>query len=252
VHLSIFHLYPARMNLYGDRGNVLALVRRAEWRGWTVEVVPVEVGEPADFARADLIFMGGGEDRHQAAIFEDFRRRGPEIRAALADGVPALAICGAYQLLGHYYETAAGQRLDGLGWFAAYTRPGPGRAIGNVVVEATLPLEPRTLVGFENHGGRTYLEPGQAPLGRVVAGAGNNGADGTEGAVKLATVGTYLHGSLLPKNPQLADWLLAQAQERREGRAQLEPLDDTLELWAHEGAVERTRRLTRVKNGAGR
>lgn len=252
MHLTIIHLYPARMNLYGDRGNVLALVRRAEWRGWTAEVVPVEVGQRADFGRADLIFMGGGEDRHQAAIAEDFRRRGPELLAAFSDGVPALAICGAYQLLGEYYETASGERLEGLGWFSASTRSGTGRAIGNVVVEAALDLEPRTLVGFENHGGRTYLAPGQAPLGRVLAGAGNNGSDGTEGAVKLGTIGTYLHGSLLPKNPQLADWLLTRARERKEGTAELEPLDDTLELWAHAGVVERARRLFRGKNGAGR
>ena len=252
MHLTIIHLYPARMNLYGDRGNVLALVRRAEWRGWTVEVVPVEVGQPADFGRADLIFMGGGEDRHQAAIAEDFRRRRDALLAALSDGVPALAICGAYQLLGAYYETAAGERLDGIGWFAAYTQAGSGRAIGNVVVEAGLDVNPPTLVGFENHGGRTYLEAGQAPLGRVLVGAGNNGRDGTEGAVKLATIGTYLHGSLLPKNPQLADWLLARARERREGTGELEPLDDTLELAAHRGAVMRARRVFRLKTGAGR
>ena len=242
VHLRIAHVYPAHMNLYGDRGNVLALTRRAEWRGWTVEVVEVNPGQSVDLAAIDLLFMGGGEDAHQALIAEDFVRRGADVRAALADGLPALAVCGAFQLLGVSYETAQGTVLAGVEWFDMVTHAGPDRAIGDVVVETSLDVTPRTLVGFENHGGRTWLSAGETPLGRVVAGRGNNGQDGTEGAVRQRTIGTYLHGSLLPKNPQLTDWLLRQAQAHRTGSEDLEPLEADWELAAHDAMVERTRR----------
>jgi len=245
VHLHIAYLYPAHMNLYGDRGNLLVLRRRAEWRGWTVDVSEVEAGDPVDFAQVDLVLMGGGEDAHQALIAADFVARGRELKAALADGVPALAICGAFQLLGASYETAQGETLPGVGWFDMVTRAGATRAIGNVVVETTLDLSPRTLVGFENHGGRTWLGPAEQPLGFVVVGDGNNGHDRSEGAVKVSTVGTYLHGSLLPKNPHLADWLLAQAQWRRTGSAGLDPIESDWEWDAHTTMVARARRERR-------
>jgi CobQ-like glutamine amidotransferase family enzyme len=227
------HLYPHHMNLYGDRGNVLTLRRRLEWRGFTAEVIPVGPGVPLAWAEVDLVFLGGGEDRHQSMIADDLLKRGPELRAALADGLVLLAICGGFQLLGHRYVTGDGASLPGVGWFDAETRAGQVRSIGNVVVQSTLSIEPPTLVGFENHGGQTYLGPGQEPLGTVVVGRGNNGEDRSEGAVKAHALGTYLHGSLLPKNPHLADLLLAWALERRTGRRDLEPLDDTWELSAH-------------------
>jgi CobQ-like glutamine amidotransferase family enzyme len=234
VNLKLVHLYPAHMNLYGDRGNVLALRRRAEWRHWTVDVIPVDPGEPMAWNEADIVFLGGGEDRHQALIASDLLHRARDLKAALGDGLVFLAICGGFQLLGHRYVAADGTSLPGVGWFDADTRAGDTRSIGNVLTETTLPLEPRTLVGFENHGGKTYLEASQEPLGHVRVGQGNNGTDGTEGAVKGHAIGTYLHGSLLPKNPHLADLLLGWAAMRRTGRAELEPLDDSWELRAHQ------------------
>lgn len=238
-HLVIAHLYPAHMNLYGDRGNVLALRRRAEWRGFTVTVEDVGPGDELDLSTVDVLFIGGGEDRHQELVAADFVGRGPDLSAAFADGLPTLAICGGYQLLGHRYEAADGRWLAGVGWFDVETRSGDGRAVGDVVIDCRLGVEPRTLVGFENHGGRTFLGAGQEPLGRVLAGQGNNGQDRTEGAVRERVVGTYLHGSLLPKNPHLADWLLSEALNFRTGRADLDPLDANLEFAAHEAMVER-------------
>jgi hypothetical protein len=234
LRLTIVHLYPRDMNLYGDRGNVLALARRAEWRGWEACVLDVEPGDPVSWTAADIVFLGGGEDRHQAWIADDLVTRGAGLSAALADGLPLLAVCGGFQLLGREYQAQDGRVLPGVGWFEATTRAGQrGRHVGNVVAVATLPLEPTTLVGFENHAGETRLHVGQAPLARVTVGAGNNGRDRTEGAVRVHAVGTYLHGSLLPKNPHLADWLLSRAQARRTGTGDLPPLADDWEWAAH-------------------
>lgn len=240
MHLTLVHLYPTRMNLYGDRGNVIALRRRAEWRGWSVDVHVVEVGDPIPWSDMDFLFIGGGEDKHQSMIAQDFLARGEKLCQATESGLPVLAICGGYQLLGHDYETADGRTLPGVGWFNVHTRAGGARSIGNVVVETGLNLTPKTLVGFENHGGQTFLEAGQEPLGRVIAGHGNNGQDQTEGALKRRTIGTYLHGSLLPKNPHLTDWLLAQVLERKTGGQQLLALNDAEELDAHGDLMRRT------------
>ena len=234
MRLNIVHLYPRDMNLYGDRGNVLALARRAEWRGWEARVVDVDPGDPVSWTEADIVFLGGGEDRHQAWIADDLVARGADLSAALADGLPLLGVCGGFQLLGREYQAQDGRVLPGVGWFDASTHAGQrGRHVGNVVATATLPLAPPTLVGFENHAGETLLHAGQAALARVTAGAGNNGRDRTEGAVRVHAVGTYLHGSLLPKNPHLADWLLSRAQARRTGTADLPPLADDWEWAAH-------------------
>jgi hypothetical protein len=237
--LLFAHLYPGHMNLYGDRGNVLALRRRAEWRGYVVDVLDVNPADPLPLGSIDLLFIGGGEDRHQELVAEDFVGRRQELVAAFQDGLPTLAICGGYQLLGHRYQVADGRWLPGVGWFDLETRNGSDRAVGNVVIESRLDLSPNTLVGFENHGGRTFLASGQEALGRVLTGQGNNGQDHMEGAVRERVVGTYLHGSLLPKNPQLADWFLAQAVGARTGNGELPPLDTELELRAHVLMVER-------------
>jgi len=222
------------MNLYGDRGNVLALRRRAQWRGLTVTVREVDPGDAVAWTDVDLLFVGGGEDRHQAWIADDLVRRGPDLLLACQDGLAGLAVCGGYQLLGREYEGQNGRILPGVGWFDAVTRAGPARRhVGNVVATTTLDIKPPTLVGFENHAGETTLGAGATPLGHVRVGAGNNGRDGTEGAVRQHVVGTYLHGSLLPKNPQLADWLLGRALLRRTGSDALAPLDDEWELDAH-------------------
>jgi len=238
--LRLGHLYPDLMNLYGDRGNVIALERRCRWRGIRLEIVPLGLGDELDPEAFDLLFMGGGQDREQRAIFRDLhKRKGDALREAVRRGVVVLAICGAFQLLGHYYRTHQGDTIPGLGIFDAWTEAGPRRMIGNVVARMAIADLNFTLVGFENHSGRTYLGPGCRPLARVLAGYGNNGEDGTEGAVYENAVGTYLHGSLLPKNPQLADYLLGKALSRRYPGARLSPLDDRLEQLAHRVMVQR-------------
>jgi CobQ-like glutamine amidotransferase family enzyme len=252
--LTIFHLYPAEMNLYGDTGNVLALSRRCEWRGISARVVELPPGGSVDFADADLLFLGGGQDRGQEVIAEDLVGRGAEIRDAVEDGLPALLVCGGYQLFGDYFETIGGVRLPGIGVFDAHTVGGKERLIGNVVVDASAlaaeqdvhggfafrePRE-RILVGFENHSGRTYLGESARPLGTIVHGRGNDGTGRTEGAVYGNAIGTYLHGSLLPKNPWLADLLILKALQRRNGEpAELAPLDDTAEYAAQRRGAER-------------
>jgi len=236
--LRLAHLYPEAMNLYGDMGNVRVLERRAQWRGIAIEVVEVGSG-PADLDSYDLIFFGGGQDRDQSRIFEDFAdHKRDSLQRAVADGAAVLAVCGGYQLLGHAYVDADGRELRGLSLLDLRSQAGRDRWIGNVVIEAdaSLELQPRTLVGFENHGGRTFLGAGLRPLGLVLVGGGNNGEDAGEGVLSGTVVGTYLHGSLLPKNPALADWLLRAALRHRGGDGadgELQPLDDRTELRAH-------------------
>jgi CobQ-like glutamine amidotransferase family enzyme len=251
--LRLIHLYPDLMSVYGDRGNVLALVRRAEWRGIDVEVTQLSVGDELDPSEADLIFFGGGQDREQEVVSPDFlRQKGEAVRQAVEDGAALLSVCGGYQLLGQSYTTVDGQELPGAGLFDVRSVPGPKRHIGNVLVETFLDGQPRTLVGFENHSGRTYLGKGVEPLGRAVVGAGNNGEDHTEGAIYKGAIGCYLHGSLLPKNPWLADRLLVAALQHRRGEpVELAPLDDRLEDEAHLAVAARIRGAGgRVKSGA--
>jgi CobQ-like glutamine amidotransferase family enzyme len=251
--LRLIHLYPDLMSVYGDRGNVLALVRRAEWRGIDVEVNQLSVGDELDPSEADLIFFGGGQDREQEVVSPDFlRQKGEAVRQAVEDGAALLSVCGGYQLLGQSYTTVDGQELPGAGLFDVRSVPGPKRHIGNVLVETFLDGQPRTLVGFENHSGRTYLGKGVEPLGRAVVGAGNNGEDHTEGAIYKGAIGCYLHGSLLPKNPWLADRLLVAALQHRRGEpVELAPLDDRLEDEAHLAVAARIRGAGgRVKSGA--
>jgi CobQ-like glutamine amidotransferase family enzyme len=234
---TIGWLYPDLMNIYGDRGNILTLAQRARWRGLEAEVLPLGKGTAAGMDRVDVFFFGGGQDREQALVFDDLvETKAAALVEAVARGAAVLAVCGGYQLLGHHYRTATGERYPGIGLLDVFTEPGPRRCIGNVVVETNpaLGLRPATLVGFENHSGRTFLGEGVQPLGRVRTGHGNNGEDGTEGAVSGSLFGTYLHGSLLPKNPHLADLIIGRALG-----ATLQPLDDSLELAAHEAVLAR-------------
>lgn len=231
----VAHLYPRRMNIYGDTGNVIALSRRLEWRGIPYRVDRVPVGAEYDLLDADLVVAGGGEDTSQAAVAGDLIDRGPAVRAAVDAGVGFLVICGTYQLFGRRFVAADGSEMRGIGVFGAETVGGPGRMIGNVVVDS----EFGRLVGFENHGGRTRLDDDQAALGTVVKGHGNDGESGREGAVVGNCFGTYLHGSVLPKNPGFADALLARSLERRHAGVVLEPLDDSVELAAAESAARR-------------
>ncbi len=235
--IRIYHLYPAHLNLYGDRGNMLALCRRAEWHGIGVEIIPVEPGGRIDFARCDLLFMGGGQDSDQKLVAEDLKSRKSEMRQAVEGGMTVFAVCGSYQLLGQYYITGSGEKIEGLEIAGLYTEAGPKRLIGNAVINCPLWKPPRTLVGFENHAGRTYLEPGLEPLGKVIIGAGNNGTDKTEGAVYKNVIGTYLHGSLLPKNPWLTDYLLEKALSFRNQEFKPAELDDSMEHQAHDAAI---------------
>src|ERR671933_2175001 len=251
--VRLVHLYPDLMSVYGDRGNVLALARRAEWRGLEVEVRQVSLGDRLDPDSVDLIFFGGGQDREQEVVSPDFvAQKAEAVNEAVEGGAALLSVCGGYQLLGQSYTTVDGQELPGAGLFDIRSVPGPRRHIGNVLIETDLDGQRRTLVGFENHSGRTYLGRGVRPLGHVVVGAGNNGEDGTEGAVYKNAIGCYLHGSLLSTNPWLADRLLAAALSHRlHEPVTLEPLNDELEEHAHETVAARIRGAGgRVKSGA--
>jgi CobQ-like glutamine amidotransferase family enzyme len=234
--LVIAHLYPLELNIYGDTGNVIALQRRLEWRGMTARIDRVGIGEPYDLTAADVVFGGGGQDRSQIDVAADLQRRREHIAEAVSAGVVFLTICGTYQLFGRRFLTHDGVEIPGIGVFAAETRGGSRRMIGNVVVDSPW----GRLVGFENHSGRTFLDEGQPPLGTVRRGFGNNDETSDEGAVAASAFGTYLHGSLLPKNPALADELLLRALRRRHGdEVTLEPLDDTVELRAAASAAKR-------------
>lgn len=238
LKIVIGYLYGDLMNIYGDTGNIIALKKRAEWRGIEVTVKMFSIGNKLKTGEADIFFFGGGQDQQQELVAKDLGKAdmGKVIRKEVERGVPLLSICGGYQLLGDYYQPHKGPKLPGIGLFPAYTVASHDRMIGNIVIESMF----GKLVGFENHSGKTYLKKGALPLGMVVKGFGNNGQDQTEGCVYKNAVGCYMHGSLLPKNPKLADWLLKKALEVKYGKQiELEPLDDTLELKAHSAAVKR-------------
>lgn len=233
--LTIAWLYGARMNIYGDRGNVLALAQRARWRGIAPRVVEVGIGEPIP-TESDIFFFGGGQDEAQISVSRDLAgAKGEAIRSAVEHGAALLSVCGGYQLLGHEYRPHDAEPLPGIGLFDVDSEAGPERFIGNVVVDSRW----GTLVGFENHSGLTFLGDSASPMGTVRVGRGNNGRDGGEGVIYKHAIGCYLHGSLLPKNPALTDWLLEAGIRRRYGDGDLTPLDDTIEHLAHTNAIER-------------
>ncbi len=238
MELRLLALYPEQMNIYADRGNILFVARRCEWRGIGFQHHTAGPGERFDPTAHDLIYVGGGQDRDQRLVAADMlasKREG--LAEAVDDGAVVLAVCGGYQLLGHSYQLG-GERIEGLGLVDLETvrEEGP-RLIGNVAIEADLGEGPRVIAGFENHGGRTYLGEGEQPLGRVLKGHGNNDRDGFEGVRRANLIGTYLHGPLLPKNAWLADRLIQLALARGSGtEPELEPLDDALEADAHESA----------------
>lgn len=241
MDLRIAFLYPELMNIYGDRGNILALSRRAQWRGIDVRVDKVSLGDTIDSGFYDFYFFGGGQDKQQIAVSHDLQgQKGAALKEAVERGAVVLSVCGGYQLLGRYYRPFDAEDLSGVGLFDAHTDAGSTRYIGNVLVDCLLPGV-GTIVAFENHSGCTYLGPDCKPLGRSIIGGGNNGEDGTEGAVYKHAYGCYLHGSLLPKNPRLADLLLSQALSRRHGPVELRPLDDQSEMLAHAGATARAK-----------
>lgn len=230
MKITIGHLYPDLLNLYGDRGNIQCLMKRCQWRGIEAQTIPFELDDKIDFSKLDIVLLGGGSDREQMLVCKKLR----EIQGAFreyveSDGV-VIAICGGYQLLGNYYHTDQGI-IEGLELVDMYTEQGEGRLISNIVLKSDLFEMP--VVGFENHGGRTMIKDNR-PLGKVLYGSGNDGKSGYEGIVYKNVIGTYLHGPLLPKNPQLADWLIQHALEKKYGqKTELSPLDDIQEKEAN-------------------
>jgi hypothetical protein len=241
--IRVGHLYPEYLNIYADRGNIAVLRHRTGGRGLELAVEPVSVGDELRPGEHDLLYIGGGQDREQALIAPDLAAKGEAMREAVADGAAVLAVCGGYQLLGRFYRGRSGAELPGAGVFPLHTVAGERRMIGDCLLECELERgERRTLAGFENHAGVTRLDGNAEPLGRVVAGFGNDGESGFEGIRVGAAVGTYLHGPLLPRNPWFADWLLERALEHRLGEpVELEPLADELEQQAHRVSAERAR-----------
>ena len=235
--LTLVHLYPREMNIYGDTGNVVVLRRRMEWRGRPVRVIPVSVGDPLP-TDADILLGGGGQDAAQGEIGADFVARTDQLRAMADDGVVMLAICGSYQLLGHEFVTLDGTRIGGTGVLDVVTRGQAERLIGNNYVDTA---DAGRLVGYENHSGLTELGAGVRPLGTTASGRGNNGKDGTEGAVRDNIIGTYLHGPVLAKSSRFADDLLRRALARRGASVDLEPLDDATAEIAAQVAAGRPR-----------
>jgi lipid II isoglutaminyl synthase (glutamine-hydrolysing) len=243
--IRVGHLYPDYLNIYADRGNIAVLARRAAWRGHDVDVTAIAMDDPIVPGDHDLYYVGGGQDREQLLVAGNLAAKAEPLKdAVLGGGAALLAVCGGYQLLGRGYRGFHGEDMPGVGLLPLETLAGERRMIGDVLLETELePGEPRTIAGFENHAGRTYLDLDAEPLGRVVSGFGNDGESGYEGCRLGRAVGTYLHGPLLPRNPWLADWLLAQALAHRSGgeAPRLEPLADELESRAHAVSAERAR-----------
>ena len=235
LKLSIGHLYPKLLNLYGDMGNIITLMKRCEWRGIKVEYDSIGIGD--NIKEHDLYFIGGGQDRQQVEVSEELYKNKDFLIDERDKNAVFLGICGGYQLFGHYYQPFDGDKLLGISLLDAYTVAGKKRFIGNVTVENNF-LDVKTLVGFENHSGLTYIQGDTVPLGKVIVGNGNNGVDKTEGARYKNVFGTYLHGSLLPKNPTFADYLIELALEKKYGgKIKLAKLDDELEIKTHNSLV---------------
>ena len=228
--ITIGHLYPDLLNLYGDRGNIQCMVKRMEWRGMEAQVKEFRLGDPIDFHELDIVLMGGGSDREQMIVCNKLREIQEDFKEYVEDDGVVLAVCGGYQLLGKYYQTSEGT-ITGLDLVDLYTEQTPERLINNIVIKSDLFEMP--VVGFENHGGRTFIGNNK-PLGKVLYGSGNDDDSGYEGVVYKNVIGTYIHGPLLPKNPQLCDWLLERALERKyKDLVELEALPDVEEKEAN-------------------
>lgn len=252
MKIKIAHLYPDVMNLYGDYGNIITLTKRCEWRGINTEIINVFVGDKYDFGDADLIFLGGGQDSDQLAISNDLLARGSAIKNAIEADAVALTICGGYQLFGKYFSTHTGTEIPGIDIFDAWTIASNTRMIGNALISCeetrlqwpdnsklkTIDGKQILLVGFENHSGKTFLGESCMPIGSTIIGYGNDGTRSMEGCRYRQAFGTYLHGSLLPKNPWFADYLISLAlRHRYKSDHELAELNDTLEKAAHEAVI---------------
>ena len=239
LKISICHLYPDLLNIYGDMGNILALKNRLEWRDIEVEITEVKTGERVNYKKHDIYFIGGGQDQQQImASLELQKNKDAIFKAALDNNAVFLAICGGYQLFGHYYQPFNGDKLSGIGLLDVYTVAGENRFIGNVTTTAKF-LKKKTIVGFENHSGLTYLNAEAEPFMKVKIGNGNNGKDKSEGARNRNVFGTYLHGPLLPKNPELCDYLISLALKKKyDCDIPLLKLNDDIELFVHKDRVK--------------
>jgi len=231
-NLRIGHLYPELLNIYGDGGNIMTLKRRCEWRGIDVSVDEINAGR-VDIREHDIYFIGGGQDLQQIEVSKELQKHKEFFTYERDRGAVFLGICGGYQLMGHYYQPHEGARLEGISLLDAYTVAGNKRFIGNVTAKTDY-LTPKTLVGFENHSGLTYLQGDTKPIAEILVGNGNNGADKTEGARYKNVFGTYLHGSFLPKNPHFADYMIELAIGEK-----LSPLDDEIELNTHNSLISK-------------
>jgi len=246
MKIIIGHLYPDLLNIYGDRGNIICLKKRSQWRNIEIKIINLSLNDQLNPNQCDLFFGGGGQDRQQAIIARDLQKKKSVLQQEADRGVPMLTICGSYQLFGHFFQTHKGKKIPGISIFNAYTVASYQRKIGNITIKAnnqSLPFSCQ-LVGFENHSGNTFIKkagPNKTlPLGKVIKGFGNNGRDKTAGAVFKNVIGSYLHGPILPKNPQLADFLISQALETKyQRKINLKPLDDQLEYQAQQKALKR-------------
>lgn len=235
MELKIAHLYPELLNLYGDRGNIISLVKRAEWRGIDVSVTEYKLDDEIDFESTDILFIGGGSDREQFLVCEKLSESKKEFKNYVENNGVVAAICGGYQLLGQYYKMKD-EVVEGLGILDMYSENGDSRLIGDVIIETDFLEYP--VVGFENHGGRTFIN-NHAPLGKVIYGNGNNGNDGYEGVIYKNVIATYLHGPLFPKNPHLCDYIIKKALQNKYGDVELQDLDDSIEITANKYIVNR-------------
>lgn len=235
LNLELAYLYPSLLNIYGDRGNVLTLLKRCKARGISLNITTIEIKETIDHGKFDIYFIGGGQDQEQVKVSEDLQTKKKDLMSAIESDALFLAVCGGYQLLGKYYKAQDSSELKGIEALDLYTIAGTKRMIGNVLCEE---LESRkTIVGFENHSGKTYLGPNLKPFAKVLQGGGNNGEDGFEGVRYKNVFGTYLHGSLLPKNPYLADKIIELALKRKGLTMSSVKIDDELEELAHKRAL---------------
>ena len=226
MSITIGHLYPDLLNLYGDRGNIACMEKRCHWRGIGAQTIEFNTGDSIDFSKLDIVLLGGGSDREQAIVCKNLLEIQKEFKDYVEDFGVVIAVCGGYQLLGNYYKTEK-EVIQGLSLVDIYTEQGEGRLIDNIVLKSEIVSMP--VVGFENHGGRTYLN-GNKAFGKVLYGAGNDGESGYEGVLYKNVIGTYLHGPLLPKNPQICDYLISKALERRYGeKIKLPKLEDSQE-----------------------
>lgn len=242
--INIVWLYPDLMSTYGDRGNIITFNYRIKKRGIEVKIIPVSVNQKPELIRnADIIFMGGAQDKQQEIVNRDLKHiKGSILKDKVEDDIPGLYVCGAYQFLGKYYKAADGTIIDGLNIFDLYTEsPGinSSRLIGNLIVKSPIFFKTK-LVGFENHTGRTYLGKNAKPFAQVIKGFGNNGEDGSEGIIYKNSIGTYMHGPILPKNPELCDWIIEKALEKKyHKKVKLKKIDDSIEKKAKETIINR-------------